>query len=82
MIQKPWSIEKMCPTKWWRTTKKPARSIFKFQTEAITKLESRGLTVQEQLAVLMTIKSKLSDFELVKLYDVLSKNPDVSSFEN
>ena len=56
-------------------------SQFKYLTEAITKLEARGLTVREQHAILTKAKSKLSGDELEKLNSWLSKNPDVDFFE-
>lgn len=55
---------------------------YSFLTKAITRLEKHGLTVQEQLAILNDVKSKLSGFELAKLEESLSKNPDVNFYEN
>lgn len=55
---------------------------YKFLTEAITKLETRGLTVKEQLNVLNDVKSKLSGDDLTKLESVLSKNPDLYFFKD
>lgn len=55
---------------------------FKFLTEAITRLEKRGMSVPEQITVLSSVKSKLTGVELAKLEDVLSKNPDVDFWES
>lgn len=55
---------------------------YKFLTDAITKLESQGMTVEQQLAVVSSVKSKLSGDELEKLNKVLSKNPDLNFFRD
>lgn len=55
---------------------------FKFLTEAITKLEKRGMTIEEQTTVLSSVKSKLTGIELAKLEQVLSKNPDIDFWES
>ena len=49
---------------------------YMFLTEAFTRLEKHGMTVPEQLAILTSVKNKLSGDVLAKLEKVLEKNPD------
>lgn len=54
---------------------------YKFLTEAITRLETHGLTVPEQLKILTSVRNNLSGDNLEKLERVLGKNPDWNFFE-
>lgn len=54
---------------------------YAFLTKAITRLQKHGLTVEEQMAVLSSVKGKLTGMQLDKLQQSLSKNPDVNFFE-
>lgn len=54
---------------------------YEFLTAAITRLEKRGLTVPEQMAILNSVKDNLRGEDLKKLERVLEKNPDWNFFE-
>lgn len=54
---------------------------YKFLTEAITRLETHGMTVPDQMAILKSVQDKLSDGDLAKLERVLAKNPDLNFFD-
>lgn len=55
---------------------------YQFLTAVITELERRGMTVQQQLTILSTVKSKLSGDESTKLKKSLLKNPDVNFYRD
>ncbi len=57
-------------------------SEFTFLTDSITKLESQGLRLKEQLEILDNVKSKLKGKPLGKLKNSLNKNPDLLKFTN
>jgi hypothetical protein len=57
-------------------------SEFTFLTDSITKLESQGLRLKEQLEILYDVKSKLKEKPLEKLENSLRKNPDFLKFTN
>ena len=54
---------------------------YAFLTEAVTRLQKHGLTVEEQMTILSSVRSKLTGYQLEKLEKSLSKNPDWNFFE-
>lgn len=54
---------------------------YTFLTEAITQLEKRGMTVEEQIGITSAVKCKLSGTALDKFERVISRNPDINFFE-
>ncbi len=57
-------------------------SEFTFLTDSITKLESQGLRLKEQLEIFNNVKSKLKGKPLEKLKNSLNKNTDFLQFTN
>ncbi len=57
-------------------------SEFTFLTDSITKLESQGLRLEEQIEILDSVKSRLKGKPLEKLKKSLNKNPDILKFTN
>lgn len=55
---------------------------YKFLTQAITKLETHGMSIEDQLNILSNVESKVSGVDKSKLESVLSKNPDLYFFQN
>jgi hypothetical protein len=55
-------------------------SEMEFIVQSITKLETEGLRMSEQLEILNVVKSKLKGEALTKLKQSLLKNPDLKSF--
>jgi hypothetical protein len=57
-------------------------SEFTFLIDSITKLESQGLRLKEQIEILDSVKSRLKGKPLEKLKKSLNKNPDILKFTN
>jgi hypothetical protein len=55
---------------------------FRFLPESIEKLETRNLKIEEQMAIIESVKSQLKGFALEKLEESLRKNPDLIKFTN
>lgn len=66
------------------TLEKELLEIYKYQflPEAITRLEKRNLTAEDQMAIFSSVKQKLSGCVLIKLEVSISKNPDINFYES
>jgi hypothetical protein len=53
---------------------------FRFLPESIKELETRNLKMDEQMAIIESVRSKLNGFALHKLEESLKKNPDLIEF--
>ena len=55
---------------------------FKILTDRIKKIESKTLTLRQQLEMISELKIKLPDYAKAKLVKCVRKNPDLEYFEN